>query len=110
MSQPEQFENVTVVCKANVYFGGKVVSHTVLAADGSRRTLGVVLPGSFHFETSAPERMDIVAGRCRAKLAGQAAWTNYEAGSGFDVPGDSAFDIEVAEVDGAAHYVCSFGG
>jgi len=25
---PAQFENVTAVCKANVYFGGKVVSHS----------------------------------------------------------------------------------
>jgi uncharacterized protein YaiE (UPF0345 family) len=110
MSLPAQFENVTVVCKANVYFDGKVVSHTVLSPDGAKRTLGVVLPGSFHFTTAVPERMDIVAGRCRARLAGQADWTAYEAGTGFDVPGESAFDIEVAEADAAAHYICSFGG
>jgi uncharacterized protein YaiE (UPF0345 family) len=109
MALPSQFENVTVLSKANVYFDGKVVSHTVLSADGTRRTLGVVLPGSFHFTTGAPERMDIVAGRCRARLAGEPGWTAYEAGAGFDVPGDSAFDIEVAEADAAAHYICSFG-
>jgi uncharacterized protein YaiE (UPF0345 family) len=109
MAMPEQFDNVTVVCKANVYFGGKVVSHTVRSADGKTRTLGVVLPGSFHFKTDAPERMEIVAGRCRARLAGETEWTTYDAGSHFDVPGQSAFDIEVAEADTAAHYICSFG-
>lgn len=109
MALPDQFENVSVVCKANVYFGGKVVSHTVLSPDGTRRTLGVVLPGAFAFNTSASERMEIVAGRCRVRRKGESDWKTYEAGSAFDVPGNSAFEIEVAEADAAAHYICTFG-
>jgi hypothetical protein len=37
---PDQFKNVTVVAKANVYFDGKVVSHTVLFPDAAKRRSG----------------------------------------------------------------------
>src|ERR1700710_972412 len=50
-SLPQQFPGVTVVTKANVYFDGKVISHTVLFPDASKKTLGVIYPGSFHFKT-----------------------------------------------------------
>ena len=106
MSAPEQFDNVTVVSRANVYFDGKVVSHTVRFADGSRKTLGLIYPGTYTFNTGAPERMDITAGACRYRLAGQADWTPCAAGAGFGVPGNSAFDIAVDA--GLAQYVCSF--
>jgi uncharacterized protein YaiE (UPF0345 family) len=105
MSQAE-FPNVTAVAKANVYFDGKVVSHTIKFADGSKKTLGLIYPGDFHFGTEVAERMDITAGSCQVKLDGQQAWRTYEAGSSFDVPGKSGFDIKVAA--GIAQYVCSY--
>jgi uncharacterized protein YaiE (UPF0345 family) len=105
MTSPE-FSNVTAVAKANVYFDGKVVSHTLRFADGSKKTLGLVYPGEYHFGTDAPERMDIVAGSCRVTLDGTNEARDYAAGSGFDVPGKSGFTIRVA--DGIAEYVCSF--
>jgi uncharacterized protein YaiE (UPF0345 family) len=102
-----EFPNVTALAKANVYFDGKVVSHTLLLAGGSKKTLGLIYPGEFHFETEAPERMDIVAGVCRVRLDGAAEWREYRAGSSFEVPAKSGFDIAVAT--GIAEYVCSFG-
>jgi len=102
----EQFSNVTVIAKANVYFDGKVVSHTLLLADGSKKTLGLIYPGEFHFGTDAPERMDVTAGSCRVRLDGTSDWQQYDAGSTFRVPGKSGFDIAVAA--GIAEYVCSF--
>ena len=104
---PEAFSNVSVSCKANIYFDGKVVSHAVTFADGSRKTLGVVFPGSFLFETLAPERMEIIAGECRVKVAGRQEWQTFAAGSYFDVPGESAFEIVVEKE--TAEYVCSYG-
>lgn len=106
MANPTQFDNVSVVCKANVYFDGKVVSHSVLFADGSKKTLGLIYPGSFNFGTGAPERMEVIAGTCRVRQAGQSEWTAYEAGTFFNVPGNSSFDIAVEE--GVMEYVCSF--
>ena len=106
-TQPTQFDNVSVVCKANVYFDGKVVSHTVLLSDGSKKTIGLIYPGSFTFNTDAPERMDIIAGSCRVKLAGEPEWESCSAGEFFAVPGKSSFEIAVDE--GAAEYICSFG-
>src|SRR5690349_14304801 len=101
-----KFENVTAVAKANVYFDGKVVSHTILTADGARKTLGLIYPGEYHFGTDAAERMDIVAGACRVRLDGAADWRDYAPGAHFDVPAKSGFTIAVA--DGIAEYVCSF--
>jgi purine/pyrimidine-nucleoside phosphorylase len=105
-SAPLSFANVEVIAKANVYFEGKVVSHTVVFADGSKKTLGLIYPGSFHFGTGAPERMQIVAGSCRARLDGQQEWKAYATGSDFHVPGASGFDIAVE--DGIVEYICSF--
>jgi len=100
------FSNVTVDAKANVYFEGRVVSHTVHFPDGSRKTLGLIFPGSYHFGTGAPERMEIIAGECAVVLDGTNETTAVKAGASFDVAGDSGFTITVA--DGICEYVCSF--
>ena len=103
---PSEFSGVTAVCKANVYFGGKVTSHTLLFADGAKKTLGLIYPGEYHFGTGAPEKMELVAGACRVRLDGSDAWQAYAAGSFFRVPGKSGFTIAVeSEI---AEYICSF--
>ena len=106
MSNPSEFKNVTALVKANVYFDGKVVSHTILSPDGSKRTLGLIYPGTFRFDTGAPERMEITSGSCRARLPGDSAWKAFAAGTSFNAPGKSAFDIAVDA--GICEYVCSF--
>ena len=105
-SIPKEFRGVTAVAKANVYFEGKVVSHSLLFPDGTKKTLGLIFPGKFHFGTDLAERMEIVAGACSVKLDGQSAATSYAAGQGFDVPAKSGFDIEVGQ--GICEYICSF--
>ena len=105
-SLPTQFAGVTVVTKANVYFDGKVVSHSVLFADGSKKTLGLIYPGSYHFGTDAAERMEIVAGACKVTLDGQTVVNTYDAGTYFDVAAKSGFTIEVSA--GLCEYICSF--
>lgn len=106
-SLPIQFTGVAVAAKANVYFDGKVVSHSVLFPDGTKKTLGLIYPGTFHFSTGAPERMEIVAGTCRVTLDGQREVRAYGAGKQFDVPGKSGFTIEA---DALCEYICSFLG
>ncbi len=103
-----QFDNVAVVKKANVYFDGKCVSHTVVLADGTKKTVGVILPSTLTFNTGAPEIMEGVGGACRVKLAGDSEWTAYVEGQSFNVPGNSSVEIEVAAGE-AYHYVCHFG-
>lgn len=103
---PESFANVELVTKANVYFDGKVISHTVRFPDGSKKTLGLIYPGSFHFGTGQPELMQIVAGTCRVRLDGQSELELYGAGTAFRVPGNSGFEIAVES--GITEYVCSF--
>jgi uncharacterized protein YaiE (UPF0345 family) len=102
-----QFDSVAVLKKANVYFDGKCVSHTVQFDDGTRKSVGVILPAKLTFNTGAPEIMETVDGRCRVKLAGQADWKEYGPGESFKVPGNSSFDIEVTNEP--YHYVCHFG-
>ncbi len=106
MSLPTEFSGVSVHTKANVYFDGKVVSHTVLMADGAKKTLGLIYPGSYHFGTGAPERMEVVAGACVVTLDGETAQKAYATGTYFDVPGKSGFTIEVKA--GICEYICSF--
>src|SRR5258706_11449563 len=99
-----EFRGVTAVTKANVYFDGKVVSHSILFPDGSKKTLGLIYPGKFHFGTDKAERMEIVAGACTVKLDGQSATRDYTADTAFDVPAKSGFDIAVK--GGICEYVC----
>ena len=101
-----QYDNVSVVKAANVYFDGKCVSHTVQFADGTKKTVGVILPSSLTFNTCAPEIMESVGGSCRVRLKGEAEWKTYTAGQSFDVPGNSSFEIACDE---PYHYVCHFG-
>jgi uncharacterized protein YaiE (UPF0345 family) len=101
-----QFDNVSVAKKANIYFDGKCVSHTVLFADGTKKTIGVIFPSSLTFNTGAPEIMELNAGKCRIRLKGETEWKTYEGGQRFNVPGNSSFDIETVET---LDYVCHFG-
>lgn len=101
-----QFDNVSVVKKANVYFDGKCVSHTVQFADGTKKTVGVILPSSLTFNTGAPEIMECVGGSCKVRLKGQADWAVYCEGQSFTVPGNSSFEIACEE---PYHYVCHIG-
>lgn len=103
---PIQFENVTATTKANVYFDGGVISHALTFADGSKKTLGLIFPGTYHFDTDAPERMEIIAGNCRVRVDGSDTWTDYAEGETFELPGKSGFEIDV--VQGETQYICSF--
>lgn len=103
---PTELRNVTAVTKANVYFDGRVVSHTLIMPDGSKKTLGLIYPGQFHFDTDKAERMEIVAGECVVKLPGQTATAHYPAGEVFVVPAKARFDIAVER--GLCQYICSF--
>ena len=98
--------NVTLTTKANVYFDGKCVSHGFTAADGSKASVGVVLPATLTFNTGAAEVMECVAGACEYKLAGSSEWKKSGPGEQFSIPANSSFDIRVTE---AYHYICRFG-
>jgi uncharacterized protein YaiE (UPF0345 family) len=101
-----QLAVASVTTQANVYFDGKCVSHGVTLADGTKKSVGVILPASLTFNTGAPEVMECVAGACEYKLAGSSEWKKSAAGDKFSVPGNSSFEIRVAE---AYHYICHFG-
>jgi uncharacterized protein YaiE (UPF0345 family) len=100
------FSEVTVDTKANVYFEGRVVSHSIHFADGSKKTLGLIYPGEYHFGTAAAERMEIIAGSCSVTLDGSDESNSYEADASFDVRANSGFTIRVSE--GICEYICSF--
>ena len=102
----ETIDGVAVTTQANVYFDGKCVSHGITLADGTKKSVGVILPASLTFNTGAPEIMECVAGACEYKLAGSEQWLKSGAGEKFSVPGNSKFEIRVAD---AYHYICHFG-
>lgn len=99
------FDEVSVVIEANIYFDGKVTSRTVLFPDGTKKTLGILLPGEYHFNTEAPEHMLITQGTVEYRLNENDEWQKVSDGGEFNVPGNSSFDIRAIEV---SDYCCSF--
>ena len=102
----ETFSGVSVTTRANVYFDGKCVSHSLQLADGTKKSIGVILPATLTFKTGAPEVMECVGGSCEYRLAGTDRWVPSSAGERFSVPANSSFDIRVTE---PYHYICHFG-
>jgi uncharacterized protein YaiE (UPF0345 family) len=100
-----EFTNVTVVREANIYFNGGVVSHSVLFADGSKKTLGVMQPGEYEFSTGKAERMEILSGELDLLLPGKSEWQPVSGGEAFEVPANSSFTMKVKVV---SDYCCSF--
>lgn len=100
-----EFSNVTVVKKANTYFGGSVTSRTVKFPDGSRKTLGLMLPGEYEFDTADKELMEILAGEAEVLLPGEESWSVFREGDTFEVKADSSFKINTA---GILDYCCSY--
>ncbi|HVR50914.1 MAG TPA: pyrimidine/purine nucleoside phosphorylase [Pseudorhodoferax sp.] len=100
---------VSVTTQANVYFDGKCVSHGITFPDGTKKSVGVVLPAELTFSTGAPEIMECVGGACEYRLAGTDAWLKSSAGEKFSVPGNAKFDIRVTAETGPYHYICHFG-
>ena len=98
-------DGVSISTQASVYFDGKCVSHGITYPDGTKKSVGVVLPATLTFGTGAPEIMECVAGSCEYKLAGTEDWVKSSPGEKFSVPGNSKFDIRVTE---AYHYLCHY--
>jgi len=101
-----EFFNVTAKAEANIYFDGKVVSHSITLEDGSTKTLGLIYPGNYHFGTEKAERMEITDGACLVTLDDVDGCDSFVSGDHFDVPANSGFTIEVN--DGICQYVCSY--
>ena len=95
-----------VTTQANVYFDGRCVSHTLTLPDGTKKSVGVILPATLTFNTGAPEIMECTGGSCEYKLAGSSEWRKSSAGEKFSVPANSSFEIRVTE---PYHYICHFG-
>lgn len=106
MSVTDKFQGVELHTKANVYFDGKCVSHSFVLPDGTRKSVGVVLPATLTFGTAAAEIMECVGGSCRVRMKGETDWKAYVAGESFEVPANSSFDIEVAGEP--YHYICHY--
>jgi uncharacterized protein YaiE (UPF0345 family) len=103
---PWKNSRMTVV-KGQHYFEGKVTSRTVLFPDGSRKTLGIMLPGEYEFSTASQELMEILAGDLEVFLPGADRWEAVKEGGSFEVPAQSKFSLKVRKI---TDYCCSYIG
>jgi len=102
-----EFTNVTIVKEANIYFDGKVTSRSILFLDGSKKTLGVMLPGEYEFNTDQKEIIEIISGGLEVLLPGSEKWEGVEEGETFEVPAQSKFGLKIKRI---TDYCCSFMG
>lgn len=100
-----ELKNVTLIREANVYFDGQVTSRTVVFTDGSKKTLGIMMPGEYQFGTDMDECMEIMAGEMDVLLPGVDEWQTFATGSQFDVPANSQFSLKVKTL---VDYCCSY--
>lgn len=102
----KSFPNVKADALANIYFDGKIVSHSITFPDGSRKTLGIIYPGTYKFNTAAPELMEIIDGSCEVTVDGSGTTRFIPTDESFQVPANSGFSITVNA--GICQYICSF--
>ncbi|MCP5146903.1 MAG: pyrimidine/purine nucleoside phosphorylase [Pseudomonadales bacterium] len=100
-----EFRNVTAVKEANIYFDGKVISRTLIFADGSKKTLGIMFPGEYEFGTEDKEIMEILSGQLEVRVAGDESWKTIAGGEQFEVPANSRFSLQVHSL---TDYCCSY--
>lgn len=100
-----EFKNVTIIKKANIYFKGNVISYSVIFPDGSRKTLGVMLPGEYEFNTADKEIMEIISGDLDISLPNEEDWKTIKGGENFEVPAQSKFGVKVRDI---TDYCCSY--
>ena len=99
-----EFNDVTVTKEANIYFDGKVTSRSVHFADGTKKTLGIMMPGDYEFNTDAKEVMEILSGDLEIQLVGE-SWRKISGGQSFEVPANSSFKLKIYKV---TDYCCSY--
>ena len=100
-----EFKDVTVIKEANIYFDGKVSSRTVVFADGSSKTLGLMLPGDYEFNTADKEIMEIMSGDLEILLPNAKGWQVVKGGESFEVPANSKFSVKIQTI---TDYCCSY--
>ena len=101
----DKYKNIDVDKLANIYFKGNVISRNIFLNDGSRKTLGVMLPGKYEFNTEARELMEIMSGKLNLKLQNDEEWKLINDGMEFNIPKNSSFKVEVLEL---VNYTCSY--
>lgn len=100
-----QLCNVTITKAANIYFDGKVTSRKVTLADGSVKTLGIMMPGEFEFSTAEKELMEILSGDVDILLPNSETWQTITSGQSFEVQANASFNIKVRSL---TDYCCSY--
>lgn len=100
-----QFENVTVVKAVNAYFEGQVTSRTIIFSDGTKKSLGVMLPGDYEFGTDTKEIMEIMSGELDVLLPSASDWQTIKGGQSFEVPASTKFQVKVKTI---TDYCCSY--
>lgn len=99
-----KLENISMIKEANIYFDGKVTSRAITLADGTRQTLGVMLPGEYTFNTQDAEIMEMMSGELEIRLPGE-GWRTLHTPETFNVPANSSFDLKVHTV---TDYCCTY--
>ncbi len=100
-----KFKDVSITKEANIYFDGKVTSRSIVFLDGSRKTLGIMLPGEYEFNTDDKEIIEILSGDLKVLLPEKADWITFGQGDSFEVPAQSKFGLRVIKI---TDYCCSF--
>ena len=101
----KEFINVKVEKKANIYFDGSVISRNITFHDGAIKSLGVMMPGEYEFNTDSKEIMEIISGKLEYQILNQTGWTLITDKMSFDVPAKSSFKVKVLQI---SHYCCSY--
>ncbi len=100
-----ELNNISMIKEANIYYDGKVTSRAIVLADGTKQTLGIMLPGEYTFETQAAEIMEMMSGELEIRLPGESEFRKLNTPQTFNVPANASFDLKIKTV---TDYCCSY--
>lgn len=99
-----EFKNISISKEANILYDGNITSRSITFEDGSKKTLGIMLPGEYELNTVNKEVIDINSGVLEVMLPAE-DWVEYTAPATIEIAQNSKFKLRVSSL---VDYCCSF--
>ncbi len=99
-----EFTNISIAKQANILYDGNITSRSITFEDGSKKTLGIMLPGEYELNTVNKTVLEINTGAVNVMLPAE-DWVEYVSPAKIEIDQNSKYKLRVISL---VDYCCSF--